>query len=95
MTVKDYHYFGCIIKVAEAPLTDEEIDLLLTQLTSEEIEKLLEDTDPDDKHMPPSARLVIHSTRVAQDTELAGYPATGYPVNFLPDIRYPVGYQAK
>ena len=62
MTVKDYHYFGCIIKVAEAPLTDEEIDLLLTQLTSEEIEKLLEDTDPDDKHMPPSARLDIHST---------------------------------
>jgi len=47
-------------KVAEAPLTDEEIDLLLTQLTSEEIEKLLEDTDPDDKHMPPSARCTYH-----------------------------------
>ena len=52
----DYHYFECLVQVAEAPLTDEEIDLLLTQLTSEEIEKLLEDTDPDDKHMPPSAR---------------------------------------
>ena len=48
-----------MLQVAEAPLTDEEIDLLLTQLTSEEIEKLLEDTDPDDKHMPPSARSVI------------------------------------
>ena len=39
-------------------MTDEEIDDLLTKLTSEEIEKLLEETDPDDKHMPPSARFV-------------------------------------
>jgi len=38
------------------PLTDAEIDLLLGKLTSEEIEALLEDVDPDDTHMPPSAR---------------------------------------
>ena len=44
------------LKIAEPALTDEEIDDLLTKLTSEEIEKLLEDTDPDDTHMPPSAR---------------------------------------
>ena len=47
----------CSWQVTDAPLTDEEIDELLTKLTSEEIEKLLEDTDPDDTHMPPSARL--------------------------------------
>ena len=43
-------------------MTDEEIDELLTKLTSEEIEKLLEDTDPDDTHMPPSARLFFTPT---------------------------------
>ena len=49
-------------QVTDAPLTDEEIDELLTKLTSEEIEKLLEDTDPDDTHMPPSARLFFTLT---------------------------------
>jgi len=38
------------------PLSDADIDLLLGKLTSEEIEALLEDVDPDDTHMPPSAR---------------------------------------
>lgn len=39
------------------PLTDEEIDALLCELSSDEIEKLLEDvTGPDDSNMPPSAR---------------------------------------
>jgi len=49
-----------IAKVTDAPLTDEEIDDLLTKLTSEEIEKLLEETDPDDEHVPPSARCTYH-----------------------------------
>ena len=44
-------------KVKEAPLTDAEIDSLLCELSSDEIEKLLDDvTGPDDTHMPPSAR---------------------------------------
>lgn len=38
------------------PLTEAEIDSLLGELTSEEIEALLEEVDPDDTHMPPSAR---------------------------------------
>lgn len=50
-------------KVKEAPLTDEEIEELLTKLSSEEIEKLLEETDPDDKHMPPSARCTYHCAK--------------------------------
>jgi len=50
-------------KVSDAPLTDEEIDLLLTKLTSEEIEKLLDETDPDDKHMPASARCTYHCSK--------------------------------
>jgi len=33
--------------------------------------------------------------RVAPDTELAGYPAAGYPAMFLLDIRYPAGYPAE
>jgi len=51
-------------KIAEPALTDEEIDDLLTKLTSEEIEKLLEDTDPDDTHMPPSARCTYHCEKL-------------------------------
>jgi len=44
-------------KVAQAPLTDAEIDALLSELSSEEIEALLSDvTGPDDSNMPPSAR---------------------------------------
>jgi len=52
-------------KVVDAPLTDDEIDDLLSKLTSEEIEKLLEETDPDDKHVPPSARCTYHCDKVS------------------------------
>ena len=40
------------------PLTDAEIDHLLANLSSDEIEKLLEDVEsnPDDTFLPPSAR---------------------------------------
>ena len=45
-------------KVNAEPLTDEEIDHLLATLSSDEIEKLLEDVEshPDDTFLPPSAR---------------------------------------
>ena len=44
------------------PLTDEEIDHLLANLSSDEIEKLLEDVEsnPDDTFLPPSARCTYH-----------------------------------
>ena len=51
-------------KVTAEPLTDAEIDSLLENLSSEEIEKLLEDVDPDDTHMPPSARCTYHCNKV-------------------------------
>ena len=49
-------------KVNAEPLTDEEIDHLLANLSSEEIEKLLEDVEssPDDSFLPPSARCTYH-----------------------------------
>ena len=49
-------------KVTAEPLTDAEIDLLLANLSSDEIEKLLEDVEsnPDDPHLPPSARCTYH-----------------------------------
>merc|ERR1712223_944836 len=49
-------------KVTAEPLTDAEIDHLLANLTSDEIEKLLEDVEsnPDDHHLPPSARCTYH-----------------------------------
>ena len=49
-------------KVTAEPLTDAEIDHLLANLTSDEIEKLLEDVEsnPDDPHLPPSARCTYH-----------------------------------
>jgi len=50
-------------KVNAEPLTDAEIDSLLENLSSEEIEKLLEDVDPDDTHMPASARCTYNCTK--------------------------------
>jgi len=49
-------------KVNAEPLTDEEIDHLLANLSSDEIEKLLEDVEsnPDDTFLPPSARCTYH-----------------------------------
>ena len=49
-------------KVTAEPLTDEEIDHLLANLSSDEIEKLLEDVEsnPDDTFLPPSARCTYH-----------------------------------
>merc|ERR1712223_1414560 len=52
-------------KVTAEPLTDAEIDHLLANLTSDEIEKLLEDVEsnPDDPHLPPSARCTYHCNK--------------------------------
>ena len=49
-------------KVTAEPLTDDEIDHLLANLSSDEIEKLLEDVEsnPDDSFLPPSARCTYH-----------------------------------
>merc|ERR1712165_302043 len=49
-------------KVTAEPLTDDEIDHLLANLSSDEIEKLLEDVEsnPDDTFLPPSARCTYH-----------------------------------
>ena len=50
------------VPVQAEPLTDEEIDHLLANLSSDEIEKLLEDVEsnPDDTFLPPSARCTYH-----------------------------------
>ena len=38
------------------PLTELDIDELVDRLTPGEIQKLLDECDPDDPHMPPSMR---------------------------------------
>ena len=35
-----------------------------------------------------------NKSRVVPDTDLAGYPAAGYPAKILPDTGYPAGYPA-
>ena len=51
-------------QAASAPLTDAEIDALLCELSSEEIEALLDDViSPDDANLPPSARCTYVCTK--------------------------------
>ena len=74
---------GSIKDAANIDWNKVDIDELVDQLSPDEIQQLLEECDPDDPHLPPSARCTYHCDKLPTGNHLHKFQLLNCPVILL------------